>query len=191
MKPIILSLIAASAAVRPLAKKVLVVGMLVLAVGVLATPVLMPSAGNAQEVRVMKSMAALKNETAKLGAPKIEGKDAVGGKDAPALYFGTTKMNNSLDVVDAVVKEDGGAATLFVKAGDEYVRIATTVKKDDGSRAMGTILDAKSPALAMINKGEAYYGDATILGKSYITGYEPIKDASGNVIGIYFVGYMK
>lgn len=139
----------------------------------------------------MKSMAALKNETAKLGAPKIEGKDAVGGKDAPALYFGTTKMNNSLDVVDAVVKEDGGAATLFVKAGDEYVRIATTVKKDDGSRAMGTILDAKSPALAMINKGEAYYGDATILGKSYITGYEPIKDASGNVIGIYFVGYMK
>jgi hypothetical protein len=38
MKPIILSLIAASAAVRPLAKKVLVVGMLVLAVGVLATP---------------------------------------------------------------------------------------------------------------------------------------------------------
>jgi hypothetical protein len=191
MKPIILSLIAASAAVRPLAKKVLVVGMLVLAVGVLATPMLMPSAGNAQEVRVMKSMAALKNETAKLGAPKIEGKDAVGGKDAPALYFGTTKMNNSLDVVDAVVKEDGGAATLFVKAGDEYVRIATTVKKDDGSRAMGTILDAKSPALAMINKGEAYYGDATILGKSYITGYEPIKDASGNVIGIYFVGYMK
>ena len=191
MKPIILSLIAASAAVRPLAKKVLVVGMLVLAVGVLATPMLMPSAGNAQEVRVVKSMAALKNETAKLGAPKIEGKDEVGGKDAPALYFGTTKMNNSLDVVDAVVKEDGGAATLFVKAGDEYVRIATTVKKDDGSRAMGTILDAKSPALAMINKGEAYYGDATILGKSYITGYEPIKDASGNVIGIYFVGYMK
>jgi hypothetical protein len=191
MKPIILSLIAASAAVRPLAKKVLVVGMLVLAVGVLATPMLMPRSGNAQEVRVVKSMAALKNETAKLGAPKIEGKDAVGGKDAPALYFGTTKMNNSLDVVDAVVKEDGGAATLFVKAGDEYVRIATTVKKDDGSRAMGTILDAKSPALAMINKGEAYYGDATILGKSYITGYEPIKDASGNVIGIYFVGYMK
>jgi Cache 3/Cache 2 fusion domain len=70
----------------------------------------------------------------------------------PAVYFGTTKMNNSMDVVDAVVKENGGVATLFVKAGekagDQYVRVATTVKKNDGSSAMGTILDHKSPALA-------------------------------------------
>ena len=80
-------------------------------------------------------MAALKAKTAKLGAPKIEGKDPVAGKDAPALYFGTTKMNNFFDVVDEVVKENGGTATLFVKAGDEYVRVATNVKKDDGSRA--------------------------------------------------------
>jgi Cache 3/Cache 2 fusion domain len=136
-------------------------------------------------------MAALKAQTAKLGAPKIDGKDAVGGKDAPALYFGSSKMNNSVDVVDAVVKENGGAATLFVKAGDKYVRVATTVKKDDGSSAMGTILDTNSPAIAKINKGEAYYGDATIFGKPYVTGYEPIKDASGKVIGIYFVGYVK
>jgi hypothetical protein len=57
--------------------------------------------------------------------------------------------------------------------------------------ALGTVLDANSPAIAMINRGETYYGDATIFGKPYATGYEPIKDASGNVIGIYFVGYMK
>ena len=88
-------------------------------------------------------------------------------------------------------KENGGTATLFVKAGDEYVRVATNVKKDDGSRAIGTILDPTGPAIAMIKKGEAYYGEATILGKPYVTGYDPIKDASGNVIGIYYVGYMK
>jgi hypothetical protein len=34
-------------------------------------------------------------------------------------------------------------------------------------------------ASAMIKKGEAYYADATI---PYITGYEPIKDASGGTI---------
>jgi Cache 3/Cache 2 fusion domain len=45
--------------------------------------------------------------------------------------------------------------------------------------------------IAMINKGEAYYGDAAIFGKPYVTGYEPIKDAAGKVIGICFVGYMK
>jgi hypothetical protein len=121
MKPIVPSLIAAPAAVRPLAKKALIVGMLILAVGFIATPMLMPSAGNAQDARVAKSMAALKDQTAKLGAPKIDGKEAVGGKDAPALYFGSTKMNNNFSVVDEVAKEDGQgmAATLLVKGGDE------------------------------------------------------------------------
>jgi hypothetical protein len=65
------------------------------------------------------------------------------------------------------------------------------LKKAYGSSAMGTILYHNSLALAMINKGEAYYGDATIFGKPYVTGYEPIKDASGKVIGSYFVGYTK
>jgi hypothetical protein len=157
----------------------------------IATATLIPSGGTAQEEKVKASMSALKAKTAKLGAPKIDGKDPVAGKDVPALYFGTTKMNNYFDVVDEVVKENGGTATLFVKAGDEYVRVATNVKKDDGSRATGTILDPNGPAIAMIKKSEAYYGDATILGKPYVTGYDPIKDQSGNVIGIYYVGYMK
>jgi hypothetical protein len=71
------------------------------------------------------------------------------------------------------------------------VRVATNVKKADGSRATGTILDPKGPVITMINKGDAYYGKANILGKKYVTGYEPIKNASGDVIGIYYVGYMK
>jgi hypothetical protein len=157
----------------------------------IATATLMPGVGNAQMDKVNASMAALKAKAAKLGAPRIEGKDPVAGKDVPVLYFGTTKMNNFFDVVDEVVKENGGTATLFVKAGDEYVRVTTNVKKEDGSRAIGTILDPNGPPIAMIKKGEAYYGEATILGKPYVTGYDPIKDASGNVIGIYYVGYMK
>jgi hypothetical protein len=192
MKHIISNLMAASTAVRPLAKKVLVVGMLVLAVGFLATSMLMPSAGNAQDARVTKSVAALKDQTAKLGEPKIDGKDAVGGKDAPALYFGSTKMNNNFAVVDEVAKEGGQgmAATLFVKGGDEYIRVATNVQKPDGSgRAIGTVL--AGPALESIKAGKPYYGEAPILGAPYITGYEPIKDASGAIIGIYFVGYKK
>jgi hypothetical protein len=161
----------------------------------LGTCVLMSGISEAQGVaqmdKVRASMAALKAKTAQLGAPKLEGNDAVAGKNVPALYFGTTKMNNDFDVVDEVVKDHGGTATLFVKAGDEYVRVATNVKKSDGSRAIGTVLDPKGPAIAMIQKGEAYYGEATILDKPYITGYDPIKDASGAIIGIYYVGYMK
>lgn len=159
----------------------------------IATSMLMPSIGNAQaDPKVQKSMAAFKAATAKLGAPKVEGMEAVSGKDAAAFYFGTTKINNNFDVVDAVVKENGGTATLFAKTGDEYVRVSTNVPKPDGSgRATGTILDPAGKAIININKGEAFYGEVTILGVPYITGYEPIKDASGKVIGIHYVGYKK
>ena len=68
--------------------------------------------------------------------------------------------------------------------------MATTVKKEDGTNAVGTALDANNPAVAKLNSGEPY-GDATVFGKTYDAGYEPIKDASGAVIGAYFVGYEK
>ena len=90
-------------------------------------------------------------------------------------------------------------ATLFVKAGvqqmiaaagEEYIRIATSVRLPDGiKRAVGTALG--SPALESIRAGEPYYGEVDVLGTQYITRYEPIKDASGETIGAYFVGYKK
>ena len=166
--------------------------MFVLAISLLATPVLMPSVGNAQDARVAKTMAALKDQAAKLGAPKIDGIDEVGGRDAPALYFGSTKMNNNASVVDAVAEEGGRgtAATLFVKSGDDYIRIATNVSTRIGRRALGTILTGA--ALKSIKEGNAYYGKTSILGTPYVSGYEqPIKDASGATIGAYFVGYTK
>src|SRR6476620_1189559 len=173
-------------------KKTHVIGMLALVVGFLATPLVMPSDGNAQDARVAKSMAALKDQTAKLGTPKIDGNDAVGGRDAPALYFGSTKMNNNFSIVDAVAEQGGRgmAATLFVKSGDQFIRVTTNVSTRVGSgRGIGTILSG--PPLESIRAGNAYYGKAPILGTPYISGYEPIKNATGTIIGVYFVGYRK
>jgi hypothetical protein len=74
-------------------------------------------------------MAALKTKTGKLAAPKVEGSDSVVGKDLPALYFyfRATKMNNFFDAVDEVVNENGGMATVFVKSGDDYVRVVISI----------------------------------------------------------------
>ena len=157
-----------------------------------AASLLSPNAARAQDLEKVKAaMALMKSKAEKLGPVKIEGTDTVAGKTVPAVYFGATKMNNNFDLVDEVAKEAGGTATIFVKSGDEYVRVATNVKKDDGSRAIGTILDPSGKAIQSINKNEAFYGEVTILGKPYITGYDPMHDAGGNVIGIYYVGYMK
>ena len=82
------------------------------------------------------------------------------------------------------------AATLFVKSGDDYIRVATNVSTRIGpGRGIGTILTG--PPLKSIKAGNAYYGKAPVLGTTYISGYEPIKDASGAIIGVYFVGYTK
>ncbi len=108
----------------------------------IATSHVMPSIGRAQaDPRITKSMESLMAMTAKLGAPKLEGQEAVGGKQAPALHFGTTKINNNFDIVDAVGKEDGRGmtATLFARNGDEYVRVSTSVPKPDG-RAEPSVL---------------------------------------------------
>jgi hypothetical protein len=165
----------------------------ILAVGCCITTCIIPSIVRAQaDPRITKSMESLTAMTAKLGAPKLEGTEAVSGKEAPALYFGTTKINNNFDVVDAVGKDDGKGmtATLFVKGGDEYIRVSTSVPKPDGSgRAVGSVL--AGPALESIKAGKAYYGEVPILGTPYVTGYEPIKDSSGAQIGAYYVGYKK
>jgi hypothetical protein len=176
----------------PLAKKTPVVGMIVLAIYIAVIAMLMPTAGYAQDARVAKSMAALIDRTTKLGVPKIVGSDLVGGRDAPALYFGSTLMNNNSSIVDAVAEEGGRgmAATLFVKSGDDYIRVATNVSSRIGSgRGLGTVLTGAP--LQSIKSGNAYYGRVSVLGTHYVSGYEPIKDASGAIIGAYFVGYQK
>lgn len=160
----------------------------------IASLMLIPRYGRAQEdatQKVRASMELLQSGAAKLGSAKIEGTDRVAGKEVPAIYFGGTKMNNNFDLVDDVVKKAGGTATVFVKSGNDYVRVATNVRKEDGSRAVGTILDPNGKVIVNIRNNETFYGEATILGKAYITGYEPIRDSANNVIGVYYVGYLK
>lgn len=161
------------------------------AAGFVAASLLLPTAGQAQDAKVKAAMELLKSKAATLGPAKIEGTDMVTDKMVPAIYFGSRKMNNDFVLVDEVVVQAGGTATIFVKSGDDFVRVATNVKKDDGSRAIGTILDPAGKAIVAIRKNEPFYGEVTILGKPYETGYEPIHDAAKNVIGIYYVGYMK
>jgi hypothetical protein len=166
--------------------------LVVLAIYAIAMSIVLPGMSRAQSPEnVKQAMTLLKAKTARLGAPAVKGEDAVAGKQVPALFFGATKMNNNFAVVDEVKQQMGGTATLFVKSGDDFVRVATNVQKDDGSRAIGTVLDPKGKAIAAIRGGGAYYGEADILGKAYVTGYEPIRDPGGNVIGVYYVGYPK
>ncbi len=112
----------------------------------------------------------------------------VAGTSTPALVLGSTPVNGNNDIVDRFSSKTGNVATLFVKDGNEFVRIATSVLKEDGGRALGSKLDHASPAYAQLMNGENYSGRVDLYGRDYITSYSPIKDAAQNVIGATFVG---
>jgi hypothetical protein len=137
------------------------------------------------------SMQALIARASKLGPPRLAGMIPVAGRLVPGLYFGSHVINNNVGLVDDIVRENGGVVSIFVKSGEDYIRVATNTRAPDGSRATGTILDPKGPAIQMIRRGEAYYGDAMAVGKPYVTAYEPMQDASGQIIGIYCTAFLK
>lgn len=97
-------------------------------------------------------------------------------------------VNNNFEIVDKVQELVGGAATVFQVYNNSYaVRISTNVIGTDGERAVGTNLTDNVYDVA-VKKGETYYGRRDLFGKNYVTAYEPIKDQSGQIIGVLFAG---
>jgi len=136
------------------------------------------------------TIADLDARLAKIGAVKLNGTDTVGDKTVPALYFGERKINNNFDVVDAVRKAHQATATVFVKSGDEFVRVSTNVLTLEGKRGVGTQL-ARNAAYEAVNAGKQYCGPIDVLGTAFDACYNPIKDGGGKVVGVSYVGHKK
>jgi methyl-accepting chemotaxis protein len=140
--------------------------------------------------RVQSSMRLLRQESDTLGSPSAGAEIIVSGRRTNDLLFGNKPQGNTFQVVDSVTATMDGTASLFSSSGDDFVRVSTNVKKDDGTRAIGTVLDPHGPVIAEIRKGLPFYGVVDILGNPYVTGYEPIYDGShSKPIGIWYVGY--
>lgn len=138
--------------------------------------------------RVKSSMTLLKQRGLDIGMPSQGDNVMVKTTSARQLYLGNQPQANDFTLVDNLTAVMGGTATLFSKTGEDYIRVSTNVIKD-GQRAIGTKLAPQGKAMANIVKGTAYYGAVDILGSPYLTGYEPMKNATGQVIGIWYVGY--
>jgi hypothetical protein len=136
------------------------------------------------------TIADLDARLAKIGAPKLDGTEMVADNKVPALFFGERKINNNFDVVDAVRKTHNATATVFVKDGDEFVRVSTNVLTPEGKRGVGTQL-ARNKAYDAVSKGEQYCGPIDVLGTAFDACYNPIKDAAGKILGVSYIGHKK
>ena len=91
--------------------------------------------------------------------------------------------------VDAFARDFPGAnATVFVAQGEDFRRITTSVKKENGDRAVGTLLDRKSGAYPVLREGKRFVGRVMLFGRPFMTVYEPVRDAAGRVIAVLYIG---
>ncbi|HEX3014880.1 MAG TPA: methyl-accepting chemotaxis protein [Desulfobacteria bacterium] len=102
-----------------------------------------------------------------------------------SLYKGNTKINGNTRIVDTIGKITKDTSTIFL--GD--TRIATNVVRN-GKRAVGTKA-AANVVDTVLKGGQEYSGEADVVGVQYQTAYSPIKDKTGAVIGMFYVGASK
>lgn len=112
--------------------------------------------------------------------PEVEG---------PMVTLDSNFITGNFGVVDNFTQMTGGIATVFVRTGDDYLRISTSLKKENGDRAVGTKLDRSHPSYAKVIKGETYVGEALLFGKRYMSKYLPIKSTDGQTDLILFIGF--
>jgi methyl-accepting chemotaxis protein len=92
--------------------------------------------------------------------------------------------------IDTYGRLSGQVGTLFAwdDAQQDFIRVTTTVVKDDGTRAVGTGLGKDNPVLAAMLRKEIFSGPAQVLGKPFLTIYVPILSPSADQpIGVLVV----
>ena len=123
------------------------------------------------------SMALLKAELAPLGSEwSLD--------EAGHLRLGNVPMASQNDLVDRAANSIGGLTTIW--EGD--VRIATNLRKPDGTRALGTKLADPVVRATVLEHGQVFIGKAMALEQHIVVIYEPIKDRSGRIIGVLGTG---
>lgn len=101
------------------------------------------------------------------------------------LYKGTSLINDNTELVDRIGRLTDDTVTIFLS----NTRVATNIMRD-GSRATGTFA-ADYVTETVLTGGKIYIGEAEVVGVKYQTGYAPIKDDSGRIIGMFYIGVSK
>jgi methyl-accepting chemotaxis protein len=146
-------------------------------------------------IRGTAMSAAIEMATLKLQGDKIVLENRVRDAFGQLSLSGNTLVDENgedlagrFEMLDELSQDLAIVATIFVADRQDYRRLLTSIRNASGDRVIGTMLGTGSAAYQPIRNGQDYYGQASILGKPYVTGYAPLESARGEVIGILFVG---
>lgn len=113
----------------------------------------------------------------------------VGETRVPVLRLDGKPVGLDHHNVNQFSRDTGGSvATIFVRVQDDFLRITTSLAREDGSAAIDTFLGKSHPGYTKLIAGESFQGQARLFGRQYMTEYMPIFDDAHRVIGLLFVG---
>ncbi|WP_408955362.1 Cache 3/Cache 2 fusion domain-containing protein [Natroniella sp. ANB-PHB2] len=105
----------------------------------------------------------------------------------PTWYIGEQKITGDFTLVDELIQQEKLPASIFMFHKDEFIRVSTNVRDENGRRIMGTILDRGTIFQKLIN-GQQYIGRANVEGIMHATIYKPIKNKKGDLVGAFVIG---
>ncbi len=118
-----------------------------------------------------------------------------GGNLTKILYAGKV-LNRDFEIVDRIrdfvfgnkmyKSKPMGTVTIFL----DDTRITTNVLDQDGQRAIGTRV-SRTVYDNVVRKGKTWLDRAFVVTSWYVSGYEPIRDIHGKIIGILYVGLLE
>ncbi|MDE7196850.1 MAG: Cache 3/Cache 2 fusion domain-containing protein, partial [Helicobacter sp.] len=128
----------------------------------------------------------LQSNSYALGEP-VRVKDVV----VPELHYNGVALSQQTDVVDNFSILTGGVATIFVRSGNDFVRISTSLTNEKGERAFATSLGTNHPAYAEMMKPnpKTFRGKVRLFGRDYLSTYKPVFNEQKQVVGILFIAY--
>jgi len=155
-------------------------------------------AGIVEKVGLVRSMVESKAQSLRVETERLNDMFTAGfgdgftvnasGDGLPVLSHGGTVMNQRTLEVDRFTSASGVTVTLFARKGDEFYRVATSFRQQNGERVVGLPLAKDNPAYPRLLAGERYTGKTVLFGVDAYVAFSPIKDGNGKVIGASFVG---
>lgn len=119
-----------------------------------------------------------------------------GQKRVIGLLYGGRAINYNFALVDQLRNllfggdlyggKPRGTVTFFLK--DQ--RAATNVLREDGQRAMGTFV-ADEVRRQVLDKGGVWRDRAWVIDAWYLSGYQPLSDPDGKIVGMTYVGMLE
>ncbi len=112
----------------------------------------------------------------------------VGGHVIQELQIGETIVTGSSDLCDKIAEKTNTSVTIFQPTEDSIIRVATTVRNFDDTRAVGTVIGKDSKVYQNVIQKKEYFGRAFVVNKWFVAVYKPILDETGYLLGVLYLG---